>query len=516
MAQNNKDSNAVESAFLQTCDVPLYDLYMEPFAIVIFGGTGDLSAKKLLPTLYRLRQEKKFSGDFCILAVARKEMTDDEYRLATQKILQESVHESLDKQGLKEFCSRLFYLSADVSQDDTYKKLCMRINQICGEMKVDSLVYYLAVPPRAVQPIIERLSQHNLCRSEARPKIIIEKPFGRDKTSAAALNQFILKHFDENQVYRIDHYLGKETVQNILFFRFGNSVFEPLWNRRYIDHVQITVAEDIGIENRGVFYEQAGFVRDIIQNHMMQLLALVAMEPPVGFEADLIRDEKVKVFRAVRPMDDGYIDKFTVRGQYGTGKVAGESVRAYREEEKVAPDSNTPTFFAAKFYIDSWRWAGVPFYVRAGKRLAQRVTEIYVHYKQPPLRLFGRTCDIIEPNSLILSIQPREELSLRLNVKRPGVGNQPYTINMDFNYAESFEIKTRPAYERLLLDSLKGDLTLFARADGVEAMWNVVDPIIARWESIPSKDFPNYEAGSWGPKESDELLEREGRSWKNI
>lgn len=514
MAENKQNPDVVESAFLKTCDVPLYDFYMEPFAMVIFGGTGDLSRRKLLPTLYNLYKEKKFASDFFIVTVSRQAMNDEKYRQFAQEALKEFISESLDKESVKSFCSNLFYLLADVNKEETYKKLCQRINQVNDKVKIDSLLYYLAVPPKLVHPIIEGLFQYNLCRDIFEPKLIIEKPFGRDRVSASKLNQFILKHFDENQVYRIDHYLGKETVQNILFFRFGNSIFEPMWNRRYIDHVQITVAEDMGIENRGVFYEQAGVVRDIVQNHMMQLLALVAMEPPVGFEADLIRDEKVKVFRAVRPMDKEYIDKFTVRGQYGPGKVEGKVVPAYREEQKVAADSNTPTFFAAKLYIDNWRWAGVPFYVRTGKRLAKRVTEIFVQFKQPPLRLLGRTCDIIEPNSLILSIQPQEEISLRLNVKYPGVGNQPFAIDMHFNYAKSFEIKTHPAYERLILDCLKSDLTLFARADGVEAMWDVVDPVIARWEGTPYRNFPNYEAGTWGPKQADELVEREGHNWR--
>ena len=272
----------------------------------------------------------------------------------------------------------------------------------------------------------------------------------------------------------------------------------------------------MGIENRGGFYDAAGVVRDIVQNHIMQLVSLVAMEPPAGFDANLIRDEKTKVFRAIRPMDDEYIDAFTVRGQYGAGKIGPETIAAYREEAKVPDDSNTPTFFAGKLFIDNWRWAGVPFYVRTGKRLARRATEICVQFKQPPLRLLGRACDIIEPNSLVLSIQPKEKMSLQLNVKRPGVGNEPFAINMNFDYAKSFETKTRPAYERLLLDCLKGDLTLFARADGVEATWEVVDPIIRRWEKVPAKDFPNYEPGSDGPKESAELLKADGRAWRTI
>jgi len=516
MAEGSASLDNIESRFLPKCDTPLYDFYMEPFILVIFGGTGDLSRRMLLPTLFGLYREEKFAGDSHILAVGRQEMSDAQYRGFVRGALEEFASKPFTQTEADAFCSRASYMQADVEAEQTYSQLCRRISEISAESQVDSLIYYLAVPPNVIRPIVEGLFERNLCSGVLRPKIIIEKPFGSDKASACGLNEFILKHFDENQVYRIDHYLGKETVQNILFFRFGNSIFEPLWNRRYIDHVQITVAEGIGIEGRGGFYDRAGVVRDIVQNHMMQLLALVAMEPPAGFDADLVRDEKAKVFRAIRSMDAEYIEKFTVPGQYGAGKVDGKTVGAYRKEAKVAANSNTATFFAGKLHIDNWRWAGVPFYVRTGKRLARRMTEIYVEFKQPPLRLLGRTCDIIEPNSLVLSIQPKEEMSLQLNVKRPGVGNQPFAIKMDFDYAESFEMKTRPAYERLILDCLKGDLTLFARSDGVEAMWEVVDPIISRWESEGAGEIPKYEAGSDGPGESAELLKADGRQWRRI
>jgi glucose-6-phosphate 1-dehydrogenase len=515
--QHNRDNiEAVESRFLQKCEIASYDPYMEPFVLVIFGGTGDLSKRKLLPMLYHLLfEEQTLSRESYILAVGRKALTDEAYRRIATDALHTFAPEPFDQERAAEFCGRIGYMAADAASPDSHEKLCRRIQSITSAGRIGSIVYYLAVPPNLIRPTVEGLLSRNLCRGKLNPKIVIEKPFGRDRGSAFDLNQFILKHFDERQVYRIDHYLGKETVQNILFFRFGNSIFEPLWNRRYIEHVQITVAEDIGIEARGTFYEQAGVVRDIVQNHMMQLLALVAMEPPVGFEADLIRDEKVKVFRAVRPMSEAHIDRLTVRGQYGPGRVGDGQVRGYRNEEHVATDSSTPTFFAGKFYIDNWRWAGVPFYLRTGKRLARRITEIIVRFKQPPLRLLGRTCDVIEPNSLVLSIQPKEEISLSLNVKRPGAGNQPYGINLDFDYGGVFGLKKHSAYERLLLDCLKGDLTLFARADEVQAMWEIVDPVVARWESTPASAFPNYQAGTWGPKESDRLLEADGRAWVN-
>jgi glucose-6-phosphate 1-dehydrogenase len=374
----------------------------------------------------------------------------------------------------------------------------------------------MAVPPGFLPAITERLSSCRLCRGNFNTRLIVEKPFGRDMDSAKELNRVLANAFDESQVYRIDHYLGKETVQNILFFRFANSIFEPLWNRRYIDHVQITVAEDLGIENRAGFYEEAGVVRDIVQNHLMQLLALVAMEPPISFEADYIRNEKVKVFHTIREIDDDYIDRFTVRGQYGRGTVNGKGVPGYREEKDVAPDSRTPTFFAGKFFIDNWRWAGVPFYLRTGKRLKKRITEISIHFRQPPLRLFSSSCEIREPNILILGVQPQERISLHIGVKYPGVSNQLYPVNMAFNYEADIpgDIHFALPYERLLIDCMKGDQTLFARQDGIEAMWAVVDPIIRRWEDAPAPRLPDYEAGSWGPETADELLTSEDRRWR--
>jgi glucose-6-phosphate 1-dehydrogenase len=328
------------------------------------------------------------------------------------------------------------------------------------------------------------------------------------------LNAILTRSFDENQIFRIDHYLSKEPVQNIVFFRFSNTTFEHLWNRRYIDNIQITVAEDIGIEHRGTFYEKAGVVRDVVQNHLLQLIGLVAMEPPIGFKAEFIRDEKLKVFRCIRPMDDDYIDKYVVRGQYGPGKIHSKNVPGYRSEKDVSKHSNASTFFAARFYVDNWRWAGVPFYVRAGKRLSKRLTEICLHLKQVPLRLFGRTCDMPEEaNVLILSVQPDEKITLRFGVKYPYKHNKIYPVNMVFNYHTTFKLKRHGAYEQLLLDCIKGDLTLFVRQDAVESMWETVDPIIARWENMLPKNFPNYAAGTWGPKESQTLPERDGRHW---
>ena len=511
-----EELSVVESKFLESCDVPLEDFKIQPFTMVIFGGDGDLSRRKLLPTLFHLYQEEKLITEFAILGVGLHERSDEQYRNLAKQAVEQFGEQRLNRSAWHEFSQHRYDLSRDLNADECYKELCLRLNELPGlitQESTNNVIFYLAVPPQIVPTIIEKLAQYRLCRGSFSTKVVVEKPFGRDRLTAAALNQSILEAFDEKQIYRIDHYLGKETVQNILFFRFANSIFEPLWSRRYIDHVQITVAEELGVEHRTSFYEQAGVVRDIVQNHVMQLIALVAMEPPVGFEADLIRNEKVKVFHTIRPMDEDYIDTFTVRGQYGPGKIRDSEVPGYRQEENVPPDSNTPTYFAAKFYLDNWRWAGVPYYVRTGKRLAKRVTEVYVQFKQPPLKLLGRACDVLEPNSRVLASPPNEEIRLRFSVTRPGVGNQPHTVDMDFNYARSFGMKTPLAYERLLIDCMKGDLTLFARQDGVEAMWAVVDPVISRWESTPSLDCPNYAAGTWGPKEADELMQREGKKW---
>ncbi|NIM02805.1 glucose-6-phosphate dehydrogenase [bacterium] len=484
--------------------------------MVIFGGAADLSQRKLLPALYHLCQDEKLPKEFSILGFGLPEMSDEKYRKFARDSFKKFSQESLDDKNWNQFARHLFYLSSDFKIGDNYKKLYRRINEVTSSTKENKkeVIFYLAVPPQFAPVIIEKLKENGLSKSTFNSRVIMEKPFGKDRSSAVELNRTVAKAFDEKQIFRIDHYLGKDTVQNIMFFRFSNSIFEPLWNRRYIDHVQITVAEDLGIEHRGLFYESAGVVRDIVQNHIMQLVAFVAMEPPAGFEADFIRDERVKIFRTVRPMDEEYIDNFTVRGQYGPGKIGTREVPGYREEEDVSSDSNTPTFFAAKIYIDNWRWAGVPFYLRTGKRLARRITEISIQFKQPPLKLFGRTCDVLEPNILVLGIQPEEEISLRFGVKYPGSANQIYSVNMEFNYEESFKIKRHPAYERLLIDCMKGDLTLFARQDGIEAMWSVVDPIISRWESRPASNFPNYSAGSWGPKEADEFMEKEGQQWR--
>jgi len=512
-----KNENTNDSLF-DPLDAKEEDYSVGPFLMVIFGGTGDLSQKKLLPTLYNLYLEENLINEFSVLGIGSRKLTDAEFRgHSTTAIKTCSLDHSQHNKCL-DFIDHLFYLSGDLHDESFYKKLCSRINELSHGQneKEKKVLYYLAIPPNLLPIVADNLSKVNLCQGNFESKIILEKPFGMDKKSATNLNKLVLNAFEEKQIYRIDHYLGKDTVQNVIFFRFANNILEPLWNRRYIDHIQITVAEEIGIEQRGAFYEKTGILRDIVQNHIMQLIALIAMEPPVGFQADRIRDEKVKVYRTMRPMSVEEINSCTVCGQYGAGEVKGKKVAGYRQEDRVSPESNTPTFFAGKFHIDNWRWAGVPFYVRTGKRLKKRMTEIYVQFKQPPLRLFGRRPDAMESNALVITIQPDEEINLRLNVKRPGMGNHPHTVNLKFNYEESFGSKAHEAYERLLIDCIRGDLTLFARQDGVEAMWSVVDPIIKHWENNPPENFPNYSAGSSGPKEADDLLIKDGRQWREI
>lgn len=502
----------------QFCEITPEKIDIEPFTMVIFGGTGDLSRRKLLPTLYHLCQDQNLPDEFSIIAFASSERSDEDYRELVRKSIEEFSEDKVNWECWENFRKHIYYLSGKFDSSNSYRRLSQLLEEVTRptERGTREVIYYMAVPPQFLPGIFEELSSCELCTGMFNTRVIVEKPFGRDRASAAELNRTVAKSFDESQVYRIDHYLGKETVQNIMFFRFANSIFEPLWNRRYIDHVQITVAESIGIENRARFYEKAGVVRDIVQNHMMQLLALVAMEPPIGFESDYIRNEKVKVYRTIRAMGETYIDDFTVRGQYGGGIVKGKEVPGYRNEKDIAADSNTPTFFAAKLYIDNWRWAGVPFYLRTGKRLSRRITEISIHFKQPPLRMFSSSCEIREPNVLVLGVQPHEEIALHIGVKYPGVGNQLYPVNMDFSYERDIKGNFHFAlpYERLILDCMKGDQTLFARQDGVEAMWSVVDPIIERWESTPAPEFPNYEAGTRGPAKADELIQKEGRHWR--
>jgi glucose-6-phosphate 1-dehydrogenase len=505
---------------IEQCEISFDKLKRDFHVMVIFGGAGDLSRRKLLPALYHVFKENELKSGICIIAFGLTERCDETYREFVKKSLEAFSKDSLDQKTWKKFAKCLFYVTGDIKEDDKYEILHQKIIDFLKKSPnkdSNGIIYYLAVPPEFSPEIVSKLKKHKLDRitteGKIHTKIVVEKPFGRDRPSAEKLNRTITGVFKENQIYRIDHYLGKETVQNIIFFRFSNSIFEPLWNYRYIDNVQITVAEELGIENRGRFYEKAGVIRDIIQNHMMQLIALIAMEPPVGIDADYIRDEKIKIYNSIQKMDAAYIDKNVITGQYDSGNIAGKKAIAYRKEKDVAEDSDIPTYIAMKIQIDNWRWSGVPFYIRSGKRMPKKVTEICIHFKQPPLRMFKNVCDFFEQNLLIITIEPKEKIAIRFGVKVPHTYKHTYPVNMDFIYDNVFKDMIHSPYERLLLDCLDGDLTLFARQDGVEAMWDVVDPVIARIEKNPPKDFPNYEAGTWGPEGADLLLEKDNRSW---
>ncbi len=492
----------------------------EPCAVVIFGATGDLTHRKLVPALYDLQRERLLPPGFSVVGFARRDWSDDYFRETLLKDARRFARNGVQDALWESFAEGISYIQASFDDPAGYAALAQRLAELDEQRGTGgNRLLYLATPPESYPTIIERLGAAGLAHSPngGWTRIIIEKPFGRDVASARALNAQVHKVFDESQVYRIDHYLGKETVQNILVFRFANGIFEPLWNRRYVDHVQITVAESIGIEGRGGYYEGAGALRDMVQNHLMQLLTLTAMEPPVGYRADAVRDEKVKVLRAIRPITPELVDTYTVRGQYGPGTINGQAVPGYREEVGVAPDSCTETYVALQFFIESWRWAGVPFYLRTGKRLPRRVSEVAIQFRAAPLMLFdaGPLSDI-DPNVLAIKIQPDEGISLRFDSKVPGQVNQIRPVTMDFRYNASFGVESPEAYERLLLDAMLGDSTLFTRSDEVEASWSLITPIHAGWAAAPAPAFPNYEAGTWGPRAADAFIERSGRKWRRL
>jgi glucose-6-phosphate 1-dehydrogenase len=496
-----------------------------PCAVVIFGATGDLTRRKLLPALYRLSQQGLVPNEFAILCTARQPLGDEEFRANMKAAITEFGSDAaLDESSWRSFAKRIFYITGDFSEAELYGKLKSKLEEVDKEFHTEgNRIFYLATAPDFFGVIAKQLGDAGIARPKASAKtkkkswtrIIVEKPFGRDLESARALNKTLAAVFDESQIYRIDHYLGKETVQNLLVFRFANSIFEPLWNRQYIDHIQITNAETLGVEGRGAYYEKAGALRDMIQNHVFQVTSLIAMEPPASLSANGVRDEKFKAMQSVRPLPADQIDQFAVRGQYGPGTVLGDTVPGYRQEPGVDPNSSTETFAALKLYLDNWRWAGVPFYIRSGKRLQKHVTEIAIQFKEVPHRLFTDSDSPLQPNVLVIRIQPNEGISLRFAAKLPGQALRIRSVNMDFRYGSSFGVKPPEAYERLLLDCMLGDSTLYARRDMVERGWEIVTPILEAWKK-PAPDFPNYEAGSWGPQASFELIERDGREWRKL
>jgi glucose-6-phosphate 1-dehydrogenase len=492
----------------------------DPHAMVLFGATGDLAHRKVFPALAQLWRTNLLPQDWMLVAVGRRPYDDEKFRAEIGESLGKWSRVPLQPEALEQFLGRISYHHGDFADDATYDALVERLDAIDRQYSTNgNRLFYLATQPSAFATIVAELGRCGLDHEHhggGWRRIIIEKPFGRDLDSAKRLNREVGKVFRESQIYRIDHYLGKETVRNLLVFRFGNGIFEPLWNRRYVDHVQITVAESIGVEERGSFYEETGATRDVFQNHLLQLLSLVAMEPPATFAADALRDEKVKVLRAVDSFDRAEVEAGVVRGQYGPGWVAAEQVKGYRQEREVDPESETETFVAARLFVDDWRWSGVPFYLRTGKRLPKRASEIAIQFSGVPHRLFAETSTDPQPNLLAIRIQPDEGILLRFDSKVPGLGLDIRTVNMDFTYGSAFAVDAPDAYETLLLDSMLGDASLFTRADEVEAAWSIATPILDAWLDSPQPQFPNYAAGTWGPEAADELIERDGRHWRRI
>jgi glucose-6-phosphate 1-dehydrogenase len=486
--------------------------------MVIFGASGDLTRRKLLPALYNLRKANLLSDHFAVIGASRSPLSDDEFREAATRELQGCDDGSVDAATLQWLTRRLHYVALDASKAGAYAELAAKLEAVERDHHTSgNVVYYLATAPQLFGPTVQQLGEAGLTaeRDGHWRRVVVEKPFGHDLESARTLNHDLLEVLQEPQVYRIDHYLGKETVQNILAFRFGNGIFEPIWNRRYVDHVQITAAEKVGVEGRGGYYETSGALRDMVPNHLFQLITLTAMEPPISFEANAVRDEQAKILRAIQPFSPEDVLRRTVRGQYGEGAPGGTAQRAYRDEDKVSPTSTTETFVAIELQIDNWRWAGVPFYLRTGKLMPTRETEVMIQFKRPPLILFRDTpVDRITPNQLVVHIQPDEGISLSFSAKIPGPQLRLGDVDMNFAYGDYFGSNPSTGYERLLYDCMMGDATLFQRADMVEAGWDVVQPILDVWKALPPRDFPNYAAGTWGPKEAEELVARRGREWR--
>jgi glucose-6-phosphate 1-dehydrogenase len=486
--------------------------------VVIFGGTGDLTRRKLIPALYDLACAGCTHRDVQILGIGRTKLDDKGFR----DRLREGAATSKDSrnftdEGWNDFAQRLHFFVGDASEQDFYPRLKAKIQEMQKNGASKNVLFYISTSASLAPPIVKGLGEAGLAHDgEGWTRVILEKPFGRDLKSAHELNEIVSHVFDEKSVYRIDHYLGKETVQNIMMFRFGNSMFEPVWNRNYIEYIEITAAETLGVEGRGAFYEETGALRDMVANHMLQLLMLTAMEPPVNFDADSVRGHKVEVLRAITPMTREEVAKRTVRGQYGPGEIDGKTVPGYRQEPGVNANSRTETYAAVEFHIDNWRWAGVPFYVRAGKRLANQLTEVAVHFKSTPQALFSRSRSDLHHNVITMRIQPNEGISLSFGAKQPGQQMRSIRVDMDFSYKDAFGAETPAAYETLLLDAMRGDATLFTRRDEVEAEWRIITPIEEAWAELPPPQFPNYAAGSEGPQGADSFIKYDHQHWRPL
>ena len=487
--------------------------------MVIFGAGGDLTKRMLIPAIYNLAKGNLLPEEFAVVGVSIEPFSIDEFRERATNDIRQFATGGVDTKSWEWLVKRLYYVSGDFSDAGTYAKLKDTLCQVEKEQSTrGNVLFYLATSPEFFPVVVQNLGAAELTKQDGQKwkRVVIEKPFGHDLPSAIALNHAVNEVLDEKQVYRIDHYLGKETVQNILAFRFANGIFEPVWNRRYVDHVQVTVAEELGVELRGGYYETAGALRDMVPNHIFQLITLCAMEPPISFDADAVHDEQTKILRAIQMFSPEKVLDHAVRGQYGEGIINGKRVPAYRNEPHVARDSQTPTYVAMALQIDNWRWAGVPFYLRTGKRMAVRATQIVIRFRRPPLVLFRKTSiDRITPNELVINIQPDEGISLSFEAKIPGPVVRLGAVNMDFQYSDYFGTTPSTGYETLIYDCMMGDPTLFQRADMVEASWTVVQPILDVWKALPPRDFPNYAAGTWGPEQADELLRREGREWRD-
>jgi glucose-6-phosphate 1-dehydrogenase len=503
-----------------TAPLPVIGQSADPCVMVIFGATGDLTKRKLFPALYNLAKSDLLAREFAVVCMARSEMSSEAFREQISQDIKKFATTEVTPNLWEWFMQRIYYVSGDAKNPNSYQKLKEAIEYADREHGTQgNYFYYLATAPEFFGEIVGQLRAAGLTREENGQwrRVIIEKPFGHDLESARGLNIDLKRSLDERQIYRIDHYLGKETVQNILVFRFGNGIFEPVWNRRYIDNVQITASESVGVEKRGGYYDTSGALRDMVPNHLFQLVSLTAMEPPFSFDANAVRDEQAKVLRAIQPFSPEEVLTRAVRGQYGEGDINGDRATGYRQEMGVPPNSTTETFVAMRLMIDNWRWAGVPFYLRTGKRLPKRVTEVAIQFKSAPLTLFRDTpIEKLRTNRLIIHIQPDEGISLRFGAKIPGPVMRLGAVEMDFNYVDYFGTLLSTGYERLLYDCMIGDATLFQRADMVEAGWSVIEPVLDVWKALPPRSFPNYAAGSWGPKEADELLEEDGREWRPI